>query len=136
MREQDFELHVKVVAWLHVLESLLYIGGALLLVIFFSGMGIMADDPQAFGILSLVGLCGGGFLLLIGIPVALAGWGLLNQRSWSRVLAMVLAVLGLFLFPLGTIIGIYVLWVLTSLPAAAYFGDTTATDSLAATESE
>jgi len=136
MREQDFDLHVKVVAWLHVLESVLYIGGALLLVIFFSGMGIMADDPQAFGILSLVGLCGGGFLLLIGIPVALAGWGLLNRRTWSRVLAMVLAVLGLFLFPLGTIIGIYVLWVLTSLPAAAYFGESTATGSLAATESE
>jgi len=136
MRKQDFELHVKVVAWLHVLESILYIGGALLLVIFFSGMGILADDPQAFGILSLVGTCGGGFLLLIGIPVALAGWGLLNRRSWSRVLALVLAVLGLFLFPLGTIIGIYVLWVLTSLPAAAYFGDTTATDSPAAPESE
>jgi len=123
MREQDFDLHVKVVAWLHVLESLLYIGGALLLVIFFSGMGIMADDPQAFGILSIVGLVAAGFLLLIGVPVALAGWGLLNQRTWSRVLAMVLAVLGLFLFPIGTIVGVYVLWVLTSLPAAAYFGD-------------
>ncbi len=123
MREQDFDLHVKVVAWLHVLESVLYIGGALLLVIFFSGMGIMADDPQAFGILSIVGLVAAGFLLLIGIPVALAGWGLLNRRPWSRVLAMVLAVLGLFLFPIGTIVGVYVLWVLTSLPAAAYFGE-------------
>jgi len=123
MREQDFDLHVKVVAWLHVLESILYIGGAVLLMIFFSGLGIMADDPQAFGILSIVGFVAAGFLLLIGVPVALAGWGLLNQRTWSRVLAMVLAVLGLFLFPIGTIVGVYVLWVLTSLPAAAYFGD-------------
>jgi len=92
----------------------------------------MADDPQALGILSIVGLCLGGFLLLIGVPVALAGWGLLSQRSWSRVLAMVLAVLGLFLFPIGTIVGIYVLWVLTSPPAAAYFGDLEDSD-LAAT---
>lgn len=135
MREQDFDLHVKVVAWLHILESILYIGGALLLVIFFSGLGIMADDPQALGILSIVGFCAGGFLLLIGIPVALAGWGLLNNRSWSRVLAMVLAVLGLFLFPIGTIVGVYVLWVMTSPPAAAYFGDQIGSE-LPATESD
>lgn len=123
MQEQDFALHVKVVGWLHVLESVLYIGGAVLIVIFFSGLGVMADDPQALGILSIVGVVGGGFLLLIGVPVAMAGWGLLHQTSWSRVLAMVLAVLGLFLFPIGTIVGVYVLWVLTSPPAAAYFGD-------------
>lgn len=134
MREQDFDLHVKVVAWLHVLESLLYIGGAVLLMIFFSGMGVMADDPQALGILTIVGLCGGGFLLLIGIPVALAGWGLLNQAAWSRVLAMVLAVLGLFLFPIGTVVGAYVLWVMTSPPAAGYFEDHAARD-LPATDS-
>ena len=75
MREQDFKLHVTVVAWLHILEATLYIGGALLLIIFFSGIGLMANDPEAFGILSIVGFCSGGFLLLFGIPVALAGWG-------------------------------------------------------------
>lgn len=123
MREQDFKLHVMVVGWLHVLESALYIGGAILIVTFFSGIGIMADDPQAFGILTVVGFCAGGFLLLFGIPIALAGWGLLTRKSWSRVLAMVLAILGLFLFPIGTIVGAYVLWVLTSQPAGSYFGD-------------
>jgi len=131
MPEQDFKLHVKVVAWLHVLEATLYIGGALLLIVFFSGIGFMAHDPEAFGILSIVGFCSGGFLLLFGIPVALAGWGLLTRQSWSRILAMVLAILGLFLFPIGTIVGAYVLWVLTSEPAAAYFRDieeTTSTD--------
>ncbi len=135
MLEQDLDLHVKVVGWLHVLEAILYIGGAVLIMIFFAGLGIMADDPQALGILSLVGFCGGGFLLLIGVPVALAGWGLLHRRSWSRVLAMVLAVLGLFLFPIGTIVGIYVLFVLTAAPAAEYFGDVP-TQSLVSTESD
>ncbi len=123
MHEQDFKFHVTVVAWLHILEAIRYLGGAMLLVTFFSGIGLMAHDPQAFGILSVVGFCSGGFLLLFGVPIALAGWGLLTKKSWSRVLAMVLAILGLFLFPIGTIVGIYVLWVLTSEPAAAYFGD-------------
>lgn len=123
MREKDFKFHVTVVAWLHVMEAVLYIGGAILLMTFFSGIGLMTDDPEALGILTVVGLCSGGFLLLFGIPVALAGWGLLKKEYWARVLAMVLAIIGLFLFPIGTIVGAYVLWVLTSEPAAAYFGD-------------
>ena len=135
MRPQDFKFHITVVAWLHILEAILYIGGAILLMTFFSGIGLMAHDPEAFGILTVVGLCAGGFLLLFGIPVALAGWGLLKQTSWSRVLAMVLAILGLFLFPIGTIVGAYVLWVLTSEPAAAYFGDDEETSLAEATQS-
>jgi len=43
---------------------------------------------------------------------------------------MVLAVLGLFLFPIGTIVGAYVLWVLTSPPAGSYFGEAGASDSM------
>jgi hypothetical protein len=123
MRDQDIQFHVTVVAWLHIIESIIYIGGALLIMIFFSGLGLMADDPKALGILSIVGFCGGGFLLLFGIPTALAGWGLLKRAYWARVLAMVLAILGLFLFPIGTIIGAYVLWVLTTAGASTYFGD-------------
>lgn len=123
MRDQDFKFHITVVAWLHILEAFLYIGGAILLMAFFSGIGLMSGEREALGILTVVGLCAGGFLLLFGIPVALAGWGLLRKQYWARVLAMVLAILGLFLFPIGTIVGAYVLWVLTSQPAAAYFGD-------------
>ncbi len=130
MRLQDFKFHVTVVAWLHILEAVLYIGGAILLFSLFAGIGVMADDPKALGILTVVGTAAGGFLLLVGIPVALAGWGLLKRLYWARVLAMVLAILGLFLFPIGTIIGAYVLWVLASEPAGAYFGDEGAATSV------
>lgn len=123
MTEQDFKLHVTVVGWLHVIESIIYIGIAVISVLFFSGMGIMAQDPKALGILSVVGFAGAAMFLLFGVPILLAGWGLLTRKSWARVLAMVLAILGLFLFPIGTIVGIYILWVLTSEPAGAYFRD-------------
>lgn len=125
MREHDFRLHVMVVGWLHVFESILYIGAAILIMGFFIGIGMVAEDPKALSILSIIGLCGAGFLLLFGVPILLAGWGLLKHKRWSRVLALVLAILGLFLFPIGTIVGIYVIWVLTSEPAAKYFADTT-----------
>ena len=47
MRDQDFKLHITVVAWLHILEAVLYIGGAILLMAFLSSIGLMAHDPAA-----------------------------------------------------------------------------------------
>ncbi|MGO8793624.1 MAG: hypothetical protein ACLQLC_02280 [Candidatus Sulfotelmatobacter sp.] len=45
----------------------------------------------------------------------LAGWGLMQREPWARVLALVLGFISLFNIPLGTVVGIYTLWVL--LPA-------------------
>jgi hypothetical protein len=41
-----------------------------------------------------------------------AGWGLLERQSWARILAIVLGILALLDFPIGTALGIYTLWVL------------------------
>jgi zinc-ribbon domain len=46
-----------------------------------------------------------------------AGWGLLERRPWARTLAIVVAVIALFNPILGTVLGIYTLWVL--LPSHA-----------------
>jgi zinc-ribbon domain len=57
----------------------------------------------------------GAFLLATSVAGFLAGWGLLNYRSWARMLALILGVIALIHFPFGTALGIYTLWVL--LPA-------------------
>lgn len=41
-----------------------------------------------------------------------SGYGLITRRSWGRVLAIIAAVLALFKFPIGTVLGVYTLWVL------------------------
>ena len=51
--------------------------------------------------------------LVIGIPNLIAGLALLKQKGWARVLAIILAVLALTSFPVGTAVGIYAIWVLT-----------------------
>jgi hypothetical protein len=43
--------------------------------------------------------------------------GLLTRQPWARVPAIVLGVISLIEFPVGTAIGIYTLWAL--LPAAS-----------------
>jgi hypothetical protein len=59
------------------------------------------------GLISLV-LAAAGFI---------AGWGLLERRPWARTLAIVVAIIALLNPILGTVLGIYTLWVL--LPSDA-----------------
>lgn len=40
------------------------------------------------------------------------GFSLLTRKSWGRTLAIVIAILALLKFPVGTALGIYTLWVL------------------------
>lgn len=60
-----------------------------------------------------------GVLFALGISSLIAGIGLLKQKSWARTLAIALAVLALACFPLGTVAGLYTLWVLTQEEAEA-----------------
>jgi hypothetical protein len=74
-----------------------------------SGLGMMAifGPGIVFGI---------GFLIVADAVIGLAaGWGLLQRKSWARMLAIVLGHLNLLAVPFGTALGIYTLWVL--LPA-------------------
>ncbi len=41
-----------------------------------------------------------------------AGYGLLRYKTWARILVIILAILNLILLPIGTVIGIYTLWVM------------------------
>jgi len=43
-----------------------------------------------------------------------AGISLLKQKAWARLLTLILGILALFNFPIGTLIAIYTFWVLTS----------------------
>jgi hypothetical protein len=65
------------------------------------------------------------FLAALSVPGIVAGIGLLKRKSWGCFLAMVVSVLGMLNVPLGTLIGIYTLWVLMQDAAAEYFGGST-----------
>lgn len=45
----------------------------------------------------------------------IAGWGLMQQEKWARILALILGFISLFTnIPFGTALGIYTMWVLLS----------------------
>jgi hypothetical protein len=54
-------------------------------------------------------------LLLKAVVGVIAGWGLLQRESGGRVLALIVAFVSLINFPIGTVLGVYTLWVLLRL---------------------
>jgi hypothetical protein len=48
---------------------------------------------------------------LTGIPALIAGYGLLKQRPWSKIAALIAAVINVPSFPVGTAVAVYAFWV-------------------------
>ena len=126
------ELHVKVLAAFHLILGVLGMMGSLVVALLFGGVaGIInmaiIDNPNAFLAVPVVGLIGSILVVLIfslSVPSIIAGIGLLRHRPWARILAIVLSVLNLIVVPIGTLLGMYGLWVLLSRNTAPLFGMT------------
>ena len=58
--------------------------------------------------------------LIIAIFYFITGWGLLNLKKWSWYVALILSIIGLLGFPIGTVISLIVLWYLWK--TKTYFG--------------
>jgi hypothetical protein len=113
------DTHVKVLGVLYLALSAFGVLAALFLLLATGvASGIMASTANAHDAaisLPIIGLAGTAlatFLLLLALPGLIAGVGLLKYQPWARILAIVLSVINLIHIPLGTIVGIYGLWVL------------------------
>ncbi len=119
--------HMQVIAWIHIVSGALCALGGLALLFLFLGIGSFAaagggkEALPAFGILGSVGVFASLFFGVVGLPDILAGWGMLQRRNWARILAIVLSVLNVFNFPLGTAIAVYSFVVLFNQDVAREF---------------
>ena len=113
------DTHVKVVAVLFLVLGGLGVLGALGLMAVFGGaagiVGMAAEGEEAAFAIPIIGITGTmltAFLLVISLPGVIAGFGLLAYKPWARILGIVLAALNLINVPIGTVLGVYALWVL------------------------
>jgi hypothetical protein len=91
--------------------SVLLIAG-LLFAGYFAGDAATADRAVAV-ISSSVGTGVGVFLTALALAFFVSAFGLLENLRWSRPVAWVMGIIGLFVnVPLGTIISAYVIWML------------------------
>jgi hypothetical protein len=115
------ERHIRILAWLWLIRGLLLVLAAVVTLIacFFSG--VFSGSLIETLVTPLVGLMVAFVLFLFALPSLAAGMGLLDGKSWSRVLAMVLGVFAFFDLPLGTALCIYTFWTLWGREADAHF---------------
>ncbi len=121
LRRSRVREHVRLVGILWMAYSALYaVGGVVVIIVARVIFGHMIHIPNGpppevtvwlRPILSFV-----GWLLLVKAAAGfIAGWGLLQRQEWARTVALVVGFIALLNVPIGTVLGIYTLWVL--LPA-------------------
>jgi hypothetical protein len=110
--QMDIKKHVTVVAALRIGFGALGLLIGLTAFVLIVGGGLISGDRDAITITSIVGTVIGGFLAALSIPNILAGAGLLRFKAWARILTLILAALDLANVPVGTLLGVYTIWVL------------------------
>ena len=115
------ERHITIVAVLYIaFNALALLIGCVVLAVLVSG-GLLSGEQEALVATTGVGLFVACFLLALSLPGIIGGWGLLQRKSWARILIIVLSILNLLNFPLGTAVGVYSLWVLFNQETAEIF---------------
>jgi hypothetical protein len=83
--------------------------------------GLASGDEEVIPITATVGSLVAFFIVVLSVPSIVGGVGLLRRKPWARILVLILAVFDLMNIPIGTIVGVYTIWVLLQDETAALF---------------
>ena len=113
---------ITLVAVYHFLVAVLFLLGTLIMAIPTVVLGIiaLANEPDVRIGFVVVGMIAALLLILALVNLAV-GYGLWQLQTWGRSAAIVLAIVGLLFFPIGTIFGALILWYLLQPEVAASF---------------
>ncbi|MGE0128097.1 MAG: hypothetical protein AB7U82_08455 [Blastocatellales bacterium] len=106
------ERHIRIVGILYIALGVFGVLVALILFFAITISGKWAAPTNSATTMATAAAVALSLLLLMSALGIIGGVGLLRRRAWARPLAIVLAALNLFSFPLGTAVGIYALWVM------------------------
>jgi hypothetical protein len=113
MEENKMKKHVTVVAAIHIGFGILGLIGAMIVffVVHFARGFVAGEDipNMVLGFLAISIPLLVGFMSTLGL---IGGIGLLGHSNWARYLIIVVAALGCLNIPIGTLKGVYSLWVL------------------------
>jgi hypothetical protein len=122
--------HVKILGAIYIALSTISLFAALFLAMAVGTAGAIvgaaADSNDAAVALPIIGIAGSAlvaFLVVVSLPGLIAGIGLLKMRPWARIVGIIVAILSLLNIPLGTIVGVYGLWVLFSKETETLLSD-------------
>lgn len=117
------EKHINIVGILYIILSIFSFLGAFMIFFGLRLIGNLADDPNANMILTIIANVLSVIFVLVAVPGIIGGIGLIKRKNWARILVLILSVINLFNFPVGTVIGVYALWSLLQPEVIAAFGE-------------
>jgi hypothetical protein len=119
------EQHIRILGVLHIINGVMVLIVGFIAIALLGFLGLVAvgsshsgdlgisGSPFTFqSILSIIAMVIAVIAVVGGLPGIIGGWGLLAKKSWARIVVLIVGILNLFHFPLGTALGIYTLWVL------------------------
>jgi hypothetical protein len=113
MEESPMKKHVTLVAALQIGFSTIGILGAIIVFFVLNFAGSFVNDVEVANlVLRFLGIFLPVVILIVSSLGLVGGIGLLNYQKWARVLVLIIAALGCISFPLGTVKGVYSIWVL------------------------
>jgi hypothetical protein len=113
MEDSKMKKHVTIVGALQIGFSTLWLIGALVLYFVFNfARGFVDNDEVATRVLGFIGYVLPLFIGVISIIGLIGGIALLSYRTWARVLVIIVSALGCLNIPIGTLVGVYTIWVL------------------------
>jgi hypothetical protein len=122
--------HVRALAVLQIVYASLGLVLGLVVFMLFGGIATIvglsappSDSIVAVPILTVIGGIASSILIVLSLPRLVAGIGLLKYQNWARILTLVVSAVGLFDVPVGLVLGIYGLWVLTHRDTTPLFHD-------------
>ncbi len=121
VEENRMKKHVSVAAILQIVFGSLNIIIALTIAFAFGFAEQFVDDPTAVKVLAIVGTPLVVFFLLFGGAMIAGGVGLLSCKPWARILTLVMGAIGLLNIPIGTLKGVYIIWVLVQSETVSLF---------------
>ena len=100
--------HIKHESSIKSVGVLYYLGGGVLVVAAIGMLGAAAFEAGSW----LIGI--GVAYVVLGALSLVVAWHLRQFRNWARIVAIVLSVIGLLGFPIGTLLNGYILYLLLS----------------------
>jgi hypothetical protein len=122
------EKHVNVVAALQIGFSILGVIIAGIIFAILQYVGDIVDDHEAELVLTIVANVIIVTFVVLALPGIIAGIGLFKKKEWARILTLILSVLDLINFPIGTAVGIYSIWALSQTETVVLFKNADETD--------
>jgi hypothetical protein len=117
--------HVTLVGILNIVYRSISIVVSMILAVLAAGFGSLADylfrsdavtpeeiPPEFMNVIPAVLLLAAIFMAVVSLAGIIGAVGVLKRKEWGRIVLLVVSFFNLLRIPLGTVLGIYGIWVL------------------------